>query len=185
MNYFCFFRILAVKLKVFAHSSPSDLLFSIVFLRLNFEMISHPKPLMMKKLITLMVSLAVMLGLSTTSFAQQGFEEYGTEEGIRIQYNWGREKLLKADGNAALSLRLTNTHDYPVRVVLDVSFYRDHQELFESRGNVYCLEAGQSLRGAFSNMRFVAEGITLSDIREEWFSWEIAEITVEEVSGCK
>ncbi|MEE4176432.1 MAG: hypothetical protein V2I46_02880 [Bacteroides sp.] len=139
----------------------------------------------MKKLITLMIFLAAALGFSNPTFAQRGYEDYGTEEGIRIQYSWGREKITKAEGNAALSLRLTNTHDYPVRVVLDISFYRDHQELFESRENVYCLEAGQSLRGALAGMRFVAEGITLNDIREEWFSWEVAEIAVEEVSGCK
>lgn len=139
----------------------------------------------MKNVRSFIILLFGILAFSSSVFAQRGFEDYGTEEGIRIQYSWGREKITKAEGNAALSLRLTNTHDYPVRVVLDVSFYRDHLELFESRGNVYCLEAGQSLRGALAGMRFVAEGVSLSDVREEWFSWEVAEITVEEISGCK
>lgn len=139
----------------------------------------------MKNQLSLLLLIAGMLFINDSAFAQRGFEDYGTEEGIRIQYSWGREKFHQAEGNAALSLRLTNTHDYAVQVTLDLSFYRDYQELFESRGNVYCLEAGQSLRGALAGMRFVAEGITLADTREEWFSWEVTEIRVREAAGCK
>ena len=138
----------------------------------------------MKNLLSILILLSGIFSFSNSAFAQRGFEEYGTEEGIRIQYSWGREKLHQAEGNAALSLRLTNTHDYPVRVVIDIAFYRNLQGLFESQGNVYCLKPGQSLRGALAGMRFVAEGITLDDVREEWFSWEVSKITVEEVSDC-
>lgn len=139
----------------------------------------------MNRLISITLFLAAMLAFSNTSYAQRGFDEYGTEEGIRIQYRWTRYIPLAPDSNAALSLRLTNGHPHPVVVTLTIQFFREGQLMFESRDNNYCLEAGQSLRGAPASMRFMAEGHTLEMTQEEWFSWKVADVSVKEVSGCK
>lgn len=139
----------------------------------------------MNRLISLTFFLAAMLAFSNTSFAQRGFDDYGTEDGIRIQYRWTRHVPLAQDSNAALSLRLTNEHPHPVIVSLTVAFFRDEKVMFESPENNYCLEAGQSLRGALANMRFMAEGITLDMTQQDWFSWKISEISVKQVDSCK
>ncbi|MBW6498328.1 MAG: hypothetical protein K0B09_08075 [Bacteroidales bacterium] len=139
----------------------------------------------MNKLLSIVFLLTAMLALGNVSYAQRGFDDFGTEEGIRIQYRWTRHIPLAKESNAALSLRLTNEHPHPVIVSLSVRFFRDEQPMFESPENNYCLEAGQSLRGALANMRFMAEGITLDMTQQEWFSWKISEISVKQVDSCK
>jgi len=139
----------------------------------------------MNRLITLALFLASMLAFSNVSYAQFGFDDYGTEEGIRIQYRWARQNPFDPTSNAALSLRLTNEHPHPVIATLTVTFFRNEQVMFESRDNNYCLEAGQSLRGAFASLRFMAEGISLDMTREDWFSWKVSAITVKPVESCK
>jgi len=139
----------------------------------------------MNRLISLAFFLAAMLAFANNTYAQRGFDEYGTEEGIRIQYRWARHIPVSPESNAALSLRLTNEHPHPVVVSLTVAFFRDEKVMFESPENNYCLEVGQSLRGALANMRFMAEGITLDMTQQEWFSWKISEISVKEVVSCK
>lgn len=139
----------------------------------------------MNRLITLTLFLAAILAFSNSSFAQRGFDDYGTEQGIRIQYRWARHVPVAPESNGALSLRLTNEHAHPVSVSISVMFFRDEQMIFESRGNNYCLEAGQSLRGALANLRFMAEGITLDMTQQDWFSWEVSVDEVQEVTSCK
>jgi hypothetical protein len=139
----------------------------------------------MNRLILLTFFLAGMLAFTNSSFAQRGFDDYGTEEGIKIQYRWARHIPVDAASNAALSLRLTNEHPHPVIATITVTFFRNEQVMFQSRHNNYCLEAGQSLRGALAGLRFMAEGISLDMTQEEWFSWKITEISVKEVSSCK
>ncbi len=139
----------------------------------------------MKRLVSVTFFLAALLAFSNTSYAQRGFDEYGTEEGIRIQYRWARHIPVAPESNAALSLRLTNEHPNPVIVTITISFYREGKLMFESRDNNYCLEVGQSLRGAPANMRFMAEGLTLDMTQEDWFSWKISAISVKPVESCK
>lgn len=139
----------------------------------------------MNKLLSIIFFLAAIMAFSNTSYAQRGFDNYGTEEGIRIQYRWTRHIPLAKESNAALSLRLTNEHPHPVIVTITIRFYREGKLMFESRDNNYCLEAGQSLRGAPANMRFMAEGLTLEMTKEGWFSWNVSNVSVKEVSGCK
>ncbi len=125
------------------------------------------------------------MAFSNNLTAQRGFDQFGTEQGIRIQYRWARHNPVDPTSNAALSLRLTNEHPHPVNVTLTVTFYRNHQIMFESRDNNYCFEAGQSLRGSLANLRFMAEGISLDMVREPWFSWKISAIEVKPVGSCK
>jgi hypothetical protein len=139
----------------------------------------------MNRLITLAFFMAGMLAFTNSSFAQRGFDDYGTEQGIRIQYRWARHIPVAPESNAALSLRLTNEHPHPVNVTLTVQFYRNGQVMFESRDNNYCIEAGQSLRGALASLRFMAEGLTLDMTQEDWFSWKISAISVKPVESCK
>lgn len=139
----------------------------------------------MNRIIVSVLLLFISTALIRPAFGQRGFDQYGTEQGIRIQYRWARHIPVDPTSNAALSLRLTNEHPYAVNVTLSVTFYRNHQIMFESRDNNYCLEAGQSLRGSLANLRFMAEGISLDMVREPWFSWKISAIEVKQVGSCK
>lgn len=139
----------------------------------------------MNRFFVITIFLAAFLAFPNSSFGQRGFDEYGTEQEIRIQYRWARHIPVDPISNAALSLRLTNQHEHAVNVTLTVSFYRNEQLIFENRDNNYCLEAGQSLRGSLANLRFMAEGISMDMIREPWFSWKISAIEVTPVVSCK
>jgi len=128
---------------------------------------------------------AAFLVIATGAFAQSGFQYYQTKDNIRIQYRFSRQNPVDPESNGALSLRLTNQNDFPVIVVLSVNFYRNKTHMFESRNNHYCLEPGQSLRGALGRLRFMAEGVTLENTREPWFSWDITGFSVTRTASCK
>lgn len=137
----------------------------------------------MKSLVVL-----IFMGLllfSPQVFAQRGFNDYGTHHDIRIQYRWARQNPFDQNSNAALVLRLTNNREYAVIANFSVNFYRNGQLIFESRENNYCMEPGQSIRGAYAYLRFMAEGITLPMTGDPAFDWNIGDVTVKRVESCR
>ncbi|HSV88929.1 MAG TPA: hypothetical protein VLH61_09840 [Bacteroidales bacterium] len=139
----------------------------------------------MSRIFTSLILFALFIGLASKSFAQRGFEYYATKEGILIQYRWSRQNPVDPLSNAALSFRLTNQNEFPVIVALSVNFYRDKNHMFESKDNHYCIEPGQSLRGALAHMRFMAEGVTIEMTQEPWFSWDITGFSLKQVDSCR
>jgi hypothetical protein len=120
---------------------------------------------------------------SQFSYAQR-FQDFDKIEGVQIQFRWERSNIFEAHPNAALLLRITNTTDQILEIEMDVSFYRDMQLMFQSKENIICLKPGQTRRGGPAGLRFMAEGISLDMVREEWFSWDISAFKVRVVEQC-
>jgi hypothetical protein len=103
-----------------------------------------------------------------------------TQDSIRVEYRWTRANLLNRNSDAVLYLQFTNMNPHPVAITYSVGFYRDQQLFLASEDNEVCLKPGQRRRGSRTDMRFSAEGINMSMIEENWFSWDIFEFDVEE-----
>jgi hypothetical protein len=139
----------------------------------------------MKNPMVSLIVFVVLAGFSMNASAQRGYNEFDRREGIYIQEYWQRANVFDRYSNAALSLRMTNETENTVEVVFTVTFFRNDQLMFESKDNKICLRPGQSLRGANAGLRFMAEGISMDMIREDWFSWDITALEVTPVESCR
>ena len=118
------------------------------------------------------------------AFAQVEYHVHDTIEEVKVEYRWQRERFFGSDPNAVLNMRLTNlTEDYVVFSFVP-AYYRDGVIMYETAEYTACLAPGQTLRGGRAGLRFVADGITMSTVEQEWFSWDIPYVSVEIVDDC-
>ncbi len=119
-----------------------------------------------------------------TAFAQVEYHVHDTIEEVKVEYRWQRERFFGSDPNAVLNMRLTNLTDDYVVFSFVPAYYRDVVIMYETAEYTACLAPGQTLRGGRAGLRFVADGITMSMVEQEWFSWDIPYVSVEIVDDC-
>lgn len=128
-----------------------------------------------------MVMLLLFLAAAGQVKSQQVEYHYlETQDSIKVEYRWTRANLLNRNSDAVLYLQFTNMNPHAVAITYSVGFYCDQQLFLASADNEVCLKPGQRRRGSRTDMRFSAEGINMSMIEENWFSWDIFEFDVEE-----
>ncbi len=126
----------------------------------------------------------VLMFPATRAFSQVVYHEHDTVEDIRIEFRWQRDRIFASDPQAVLNLQLTNLGDDYREVTFVAAFYRDDQIIFESEETTICLAPGQSKRGLRAGLRFMAEGITMEMIGQDWFSWDIPFLDADSVPDC-
>ncbi len=139
----------------------------------------------MKALILKPVLAFLLLLFVHAAFAQVDYNYHETEDGVRIEYRWQRERFFARNSNAVLNLQLTNQGTEPVEVVFSAAFYEDGRLLFRSEDEVICLGPGESKRGLRAGLRFTAPGITMDMVQQDWFSWDMYTFEVKEVDQCE
>lgn len=115
---------------------------------------------------------------------QVEYHEYLALDELLIEYRWQAERLFRRSGNAVLHLQMTNLTEAHLEVTFVVAFYRDGQIIQESSKNVYCFEPLQRRRAGRAGLRFMAEGVTMEDIEQENFSWDVLIEDIRETTGC-
>ncbi len=128
---------------------------------------------------------AISFLLPKNAFAQVVYQEYATIDSIKVEYRWQRERFFAADSHAILNLQLTNVSETPAQVSFVAAFYRDGIIFFETEEQSICLLPGQTKRGNRAGLRFMAEGITMSKVEAEGFSWDIPFMEVIGVQHCE
>ena len=119
-----------------------------------------------------------------TAFAQVDYHMHDTIEDVKVEYRWQRERFFGSDPNAVLNMRLTNlSEDYLVFSFVP-AYYRDGVIMYETPEFTVCMAPGETIRGGRAGLRFVAEGITMSMVDQEWFSWDILFVNAEAVADC-
>ena len=119
-----------------------------------------------------------------TAFAQVEYHVHDTIENVRVEYRWQRERFFGSDPNAVLNMRLTNLSDDYVVFSFVPAYYRDGVIMYETPEFSACLAPGETIRGGRAGLRFVADGITMSTVEQEWFSWDIPYVSAETVADC-
>ncbi|MFP4063881.1 MAG: hypothetical protein ACLFN2_04820 [Bacteroidales bacterium] len=117
--------------------------------------------------------------------AQVEYQVHDTIEEVKVEYRWQRERFFSSDPNAVLNMRLTNLSDDYMVFSFSPAYYRDGVILYETPEFTACLAPGATIRGGRAGLRFVAEGITMSTVEQEWFSWDIPYVHTEIVEDCE
>lgn len=138
----------------------------------------------MRNYFAALMCITLILGFSAEASSQRGLQEFGREQDIFVQYKWQRANFFDKESNAALTLRVTNESENFVEINFTISFYRNEQLMFQNSDNTLCLRPGQSRRGSPAGLRFMAEGISMDMIEEEWFSWDVSQMEVTIVETC-
>lgn len=119
------------------------------------------------------------------AFAQVEYLVHDTIEEVKVEYRWQRERFFGSDPNAVLNMRLTNLSEDHVVFSFFPAYYRDGIIMYETPEFTVCIAPGKTLRGGRAGLRFVADGITMSTVEQEWFSWDIPYVHTEIVEDCE
>ncbi len=120
-----------------------------------------------------------------TAFAQVEYHVHDTIEEVKVEYRWQRERFFGSDPNAVLNIRLTNLSGDYVAFSFVPAYYRDGVIMYETPEFTACLAPGETIRGGRAGLRFVADGITMSMVEQEWFSWDILYVSAAIVDDCE
>ena len=138
----------------------------------------------MRNKIISVLAFGIVLLISGSAYSQVQYHPLDTIEDVLIEYRWQKASFFGKDPDAILNLRITNTSDEFIELVFTTGFYRDGQLFFESPEQDLCLAPGETRRGGRADLRFSAEGIRMSTIEEEWFTWDLPFINVNIVADC-
>ncbi len=138
----------------------------------------------MKTRIIAFAAFIVICFASQPAFSQVQYHPLDTIEDVLIEYRWQKASFFGKDPDAILNLKITNISDDFLELVFTAGFYRDGQLFFESPEQDLCLAPGETRRGGRADLRFSAEGIRMSTIEEEWFSWDLPFLNVNIVADC-
>ena len=139
----------------------------------------------MKNYLYPLVFILALLASQSADAQQVEYMEHVVLDELLIEYRWQAEHIFQRSGNAVLNLQMTNLTDSHLEVTFVVAFYRDGQIFQESSKNVYCFEPLQRRRAGRAGLRFLAEGVTMEDIKEEAFFWDVLIEEIREKGSCK
>ena len=121
-----------------------------------------------------------------TAFARQvQYDQHLETDELLVEYRWQHERALRRSGDAVLTLQITNLSSDFLEVTFVVAFYLEEQLVFESDVNHYCFRPEQRRRAGRAGLRFVAPGISMEQVEEEDFDWDILIREVRTVDACE
>lgn len=127
----------------------------------------------------------VLVLFSGFLFAGEPFKDLQTIEGVKIQYKWGRTRLLKKDSPARLVLRVENTNPYAVNATFRVDYFYKAVIQSQADSTVHvCLKPGKKLTGRSYGLHFDTSNLSNEQVKSDDFFIELSEVKMEKVCGC-
>ncbi len=142
----------------------------------------------MKRKYIILTAIMLLATANATVAQRVIYQKHAELEGVLIEYRWQHQRSLSKKGNAVLNLQITNLTESARKVDFVVAFYKDDQIVFESETNEYCFKPMQRRRAGRAGLRFMADGVTMSDIEKENFTWDILVEDIkdiEDVDDCE
>jgi hypothetical protein len=140
----------------------------------------------MRSIITASVfTICFFFGFTNDAQSQRRFVDHSTVDGVDIQYRWANSKWLDKNSPLELRLKIKNNNSYPVRVSYEIEFYMGPMMEESSDLTELCINPKLARTGRINGMYYRSARLSNSQIESEDFTWEINDLTIEEVESCR
>jgi len=129
--------------------------------------------------------LVLLFVFPTIHISAQEWKQKVSQDSITILYKWEKEKGFKKNSPFVLSLKVKNKRATKVTISFVVLYYWKIKLHSTSKTKMYCLKAGQTIKGKKWNLAFTSDFIVMDKFLDPMFTWEIGRLKVEPNKDCE